>query len=83
MFKSVKLFLSNGENNEIMVASRSDIQQNIGSTLVLDIDNSKLLDNYIKGESLNVRLAYVLRSNLKTEVNLRAALSFVSAPNNP
>jgi hypothetical protein len=81
MFKSVKLFISNGSSGEIMVASRSDVQENIGPNLVLDIDNSKFLDNYIKGNSLKVRIEYVLRNTSSTDVSVRAALSFTSAPN--
>ena len=81
MFKSVKLFISNGSSGEIIVASRTDVQENIGSNLVLDIDNSKFLDNYIKGNSLKVRIEYVLRNTSITDVSVRAALSFTSAPN--
>jgi hypothetical protein len=57
------------------------VQENIGSNLVLDIDNSKFLDNYIKGNSLKVRIEYVLRNTSITDVSVRAALSFTSAPN--
>ncbi|MES2457172.1 MAG: hypothetical protein V4594_16580 [Bacteroidota bacterium] len=81
MFKSVKLFISNGNSGEIMVASRTDVQENIGSSLVLDIDNSKFLDNYIKGTSLKVRLEYTLRNANSSDVSIRAALSFTSTPN--
>jgi hypothetical protein len=81
MFKSVKLYISNGNSGETMVASRTDVQENIGTNLVLDIDNSKFLDNYIKGNSLKVRLEYVLRNANTSDVSVRAALSFTSAPN--
>jgi len=81
MFKSVKLYISNGDSGEILVASRSDVQQNIGSNLVLDIDNSKFLDDYIRGNSLKIRLEYILRNANTTDVSIRTALSFTSAPN--
>lgn len=81
MFKSVKLFISSGSSGEIMVASRTDVQENIGSNLVLDIDNSRFLDNYIKGNSLKVRIEYVLRTSNTADVSVRAALSFTSSPN--
>jgi hypothetical protein len=80
MFKSVKLFISNGSSDEVMVASRTDVSENIPSNLVLDIDNSRLLDNYIKGKSLSVRMEYVLRNTLTTDVNVRTSLSFSSSP---
>lgn len=81
MFKSVKLFISNGNSGEVMVASRNDIAENIGSSLVLDIDNSRFLDNYVKGNSLRIRAEYVLRSGITSDVSVRAALSFSSSPN--
>lgn len=81
MFKSVKLFISNGSSGEVMVASRNDISENIGTSLVLDIDNSRFLDNYVKGNNLRVRAEYVLRSGISTDVSIRAALSFSSSPN--
>lgn len=81
MFKSVKLYISNGNSGEIMIASRTDVQENIGSSLVLDIDNSKFVDNYIRGSNLKVRIEYVLRNNNNSDVSIRAALSFSAAPN--
>ncbi|MBB6499696.1 hypothetical protein [Pedobacter cryoconitis] len=82
MFKSVKMFVSNGNSGEVMVASRNDVSAHIGSSLVLDIDNSRFLDKYIKGNSLKIRMEYVLRDNLTTDVSVRTSLSFSSSPNN-
>ena len=81
MFKSVKLYISSGNSNqEVMVASRNDVQENIGSELVLDIDNSRFVDDYIKGSSLRVRLEYVLRNSTTMDVSVRTSLSFISSP---
>ena len=80
MFKSIKLFISSGNSGEVMVASRSDVQANIGSDLVLDIDNSRFLDNYIQGSSISVRLESVLRNNTTADVSVRTSLSFTSIP---
>lgn len=82
MFKSVKMFISSGSSGEVMVASRSDVSENIGSSLVLDIDNSRFVDKYVKGSSLKIRMEYVLRENLTTDVSVRTSLSFSSSPNN-
>lgn len=81
MFKSVKLYISNGNSGEIMIASRTDVQENIGRDLVLDIDNSKFVDNYIRGNQLKIRIEYVLRNNNTSDVSIRAALSFTATPN--
>ncbi|WP_367865112.1 hypothetical protein [Pedobacter sp. WC2423] len=80
MFKSIKIFISNGNSGEVMVASRNDVSEHIGSSLVLDIDNSRFVDKFIKGNSLKVRLEYVLRENLTTDVSVRTSLSFSSSP---
>ncbi|MEJ7557172.1 MAG: hypothetical protein WKF66_02620 [Pedobacter sp.] len=80
MFKSVNLYISSGSSGEILVASRTDVQANIGSDLVLDIDNSRFLDNYIQGGSISVRLEYVLRNNATTDVSVKTSLSFTSVP---
>jgi uncharacterized protein YceK len=82
MFKSVKLFIASGNSGEVMVASRSDISENIGTSLILDIDNSRFLDDYIKRNNLRIRMEYVLRNGLTTDVSVRTALSFSSSPNN-
>jgi len=82
MFKSLRIFISNADSGEVMVASRNDISENIGSTLVLDIDNSRFLDKYIKADSLHIRIEYVLRQSLTTDVSVRTSLSFSSSPNN-
>lgn len=81
MFKSVKLYIANGSSSEVMVASRNDISENIGTSLILDIDNSRFLDDYIKGNNLRIRMEYVLRNGLTTDVSVRTALSFSSTPN--
>lgn len=81
VFKSVKIFLVNGNGAEVMVASRNDVSPNVGNNLVLDVDNSRFLDDYIKGSNLRVRMEYVLRSGLNTDVSVRAAINFSSVPN--
>jgi hypothetical protein len=82
MFKSAKVFLSSGNSGEVMVASRNDISEHIGSDLVLDIDNSRFLDIYIKGAIIKVRMEYVLRDSLTTDVSVKTSLGFSAAPKN-
>lgn len=81
-FKSIRLYLSRGDSSsEVMVASRDDIGANVGSSIMLDIDNSRLLDDYIKGSTVRVRMEYVLRDALNADVSLRTSLGFSVAPN--
>lgn len=80
-FKSIRLYLSRGDSSsEIMVASRNDIGANVGSSIMLDIDNSRLLDDYIKGSTVRVRMEYVLQDALSVDLSLRASLGFSVAP---
>lgn len=81
VFKSIRIYLSRGDSSsEIMVASRNDIGANVGSSIMLDIDNSRLLDDYIKGSTVRVRMEYVLRDALSVDLSLRASLGFSVAP---
>ena len=80
VFKSVKVFLVSGTGAEVMVASRNDVSENIGNNLVLDVDNSRFVDEYVKGNNLRVRLEYSLRSNLSGDVSVRASINFNSTP---
>lgn len=81
-FKTIKMFISRGDSSsEEMVASRDDIGNSVGSSIMLDIDNSRLLDEYIKGATVRVRMEYILRSTLTADVSLKTSLGFSVAPN--
>lgn len=81
-FKTIKMFISRGDSSsEVMVASRDDIGNSVGSSIMLDIDNSRLLDEYIKGATVRVRMEYILRSTLTADVSLKTSLGFSVAPN--
>lgn len=81
-FKSIRIYISRGDSSsEIMVASREDIGTSVGSSIMLDIDNSRLLDDYIKGSTVRVRMEYVLRSALTADVSVKSSLGFSVAPN--
>ncbi|MGB4399998.1 MAG: hypothetical protein WBJ10_11555 [Daejeonella sp.] len=81
-FKTIRMYISRGDSNsEVMVASRDDIGTSVGSSIMLDIDNSKLLDEYIKGSTVRVRMEYILRSTLNADVSLKTSLGFSVAPN--
>lgn len=82
VFRTIRMYISRGDSSsEVMVASREDIGENIGSSIMLDIDNSKVLDTYIKGTTVRVRMEYVLRSVLPADMSLKASLGFSVAPN--
>lgn len=79
VIKSINLYLVNG-SNQVLVASRSDIASSVGKSVVLDIDNSKFLDDYLKSGNVRVKMEYVLQSNLSVDLSVRAVLGFNTAP---
>ena len=80
-FKSIRLYISRGDgSSEVMVAQRSDISSTVGNSLVLDIDNSRFLDEYIKGSTVRVRMEYELRNSLNSDVSVKASIGFSTAP---
>lgn len=80
LFKSVKVYLSNGGSNEILVASREDIPDNVGSSLSLDINTSQTLDNMMKSGSVQQRLVYVLKQSPTSDVSVKTSVGFTSVP---
>jgi hypothetical protein len=81
VFKSVRLYISRGDgSSEALVAQRTDVSATVGSNLVLDIDNSKFLDDYIKGNTVKIRMEYELREGLNADVSVKASLGFSTAP---
>ena len=79
VFKSIRIYLLNG-NNQTLVASRNDVSTTTGNSLVLDIDNSKFLDEYVKSVDVRVRMDYVLQNGLSVDLSVRASLGFNTSP---
>ncbi|MEO6851602.1 MAG: hypothetical protein ABI203_05710 [Mucilaginibacter sp.] len=78
---SVKVYLSKeGSNDEIMVASRSDIGENAGNNIVLDIDNSQLLDELMREPGIRVRMAYKVRKPFDRDVSLHIVVGMNAYP---
>lgn len=80
VFKSVKVYLSSG-SSEVLVASRTNIADNIGSTLSLDLNSSQTLDNIMKsGNTVQQRIVYELKSSPTSDMNVKSSMSFSSVP---
>lgn len=80
MFKSVKVYLSANGSNEILVASREDIPDNVGNSLSLDVSTSSTLDNMMKSGSVQQRLVYVLKQKPNADVSVKTSIGFSSVP---
>ena len=80
---SAKFYMSTHDGkDEVLVASRTDITQGVGNTMVLDIDNSNFLDQLIRQPDVRIRMVYKLRNGIKSDANLRLVLGLSAYPNN-
>ena len=82
VFQSVKIYISRGDSSkELLIATRNDIATTVGSSIMLDADSTLLVDNYIKGSTVRIRIEYVLRGAITSDINLKASLGLNVAPN--
>ncbi len=63
-----------------MVAERNDIGANAGNNVVLDIDNSHMLDELVREPAIRVRMAYKVRKGFKTDASLHVVLGLAAYP---
>jgi hypothetical protein len=78
---SVKLYMTSADGkDEVMVASRKDINPSAGNTLMLDIDNSHFLDELVRDPNVNVRMKYKLRNKAAHDVDLHVVLNITAYP---
>ena len=80
IFKSVKVYLSNNGSNEVLVASRDAIGDNVGSSLSLDVNTSQTLDNMMKSGAVQARVVYVLKQSPTSDISLETSVGFSSVP---
>jgi len=81
IFKSIKIYISRGDSyKEHLIAASNDIPSSTASSLLLDADTQTLLDEYIKGSTVRVRLEYELREGLLRDIVLKASLGFDALP---
>ena len=77
----VRIYLSDKDGQgEVMVASRSDIGANVGNEVVLDIDNSNMLDELVREPQIRVRMAYKVRKSVKKDVSVQVVLGLAAYP---
>lgn len=78
---SVKIYLSKEDGkDEILVAQRNDIGPNVGNNVVLDIDNSHMLDELVREPSIRVRMAYKVRKGFNSDASLHVVLGLAAYP---
>jgi len=80
---SAKIYMCGADSNEeVLVASRTNITADAGNSIVLDIDNSDFLDEFIRKPNIRIKMVYVLRNNTAENTNLRLVLGLAAEPNN-
>jgi hypothetical protein len=78
---SVKIYLSkNDGEDEILVASRSDIGNNVGNNVVLDFDNTQLMDDLVRQPGIRVRMVYKLRNTISSDASVHVVLGLAAYP---
>ncbi len=80
-FKSVQVYLSNNGSNEVLVASRDNIPDNVGNSLSLDVNSTNRLDDMMKSGSVQQRLVYVLKNSPTSDLSVKTSIGFSSVPN--
>jgi len=78
---AVRIYLSREDGqDEILVASRDDIGANVGNNVVLDIDNSHMLDELVREPQIRVRMAYKVRKGFGRDASLHVVLGLAAYP---
>ena len=81
VFKSIKIYISRGDSyREHLIAASSDVPASTAGSLLLDADIKTLLDEYIKGSTVRLRMEYELREELATDITLKTSLSLDASP---
>lgn len=79
IFKNIKVFVTSG-STEVLVAERTNIADNLGNQIVLDINNRNL-DNIMKsGNSVQQKIVYELKSSPTADLTIKSSLGFTSVP---
>ena len=79
-FKSVQIYLSNNGAEEVLVASRDNIPDNVGSSLQLDVNSSQTLDRIMKSGAVQQRFVYVLKQSPTSDMSIKTSIGFSSVP---
>lgn len=80
IFKNVRVYITSG-GQELLVASRDNIADNLSNTLSLDVNGSVALDEVMRnGTNVHQRIVYTLKQSPTSDLNVRSSVSFNSVP---
>ncbi len=80
VFKSVKVYLSNSGSNQVLVASRESIPDNVGNSLSMDVSTTNTFDKMMKSGNVQAKIVYVLKQSPTSDISLKTSIGFNSAP---
>jgi hypothetical protein len=73
--KSIKIYIRTNDNNEILLAERLEIPDNISATLVLETSGENL-KAYVKEEAYSIRYEVVTRETTNSKTTLISNMTF-------
>ena len=77
----IRIYLAKADGGgEVMVASRTDITAMAGNSLVLDIDNTRTLDELVNEPNVSVKMEYQLRDHIYVNAHLKVVLGLRANP---
>ena len=77
----VKIYVSkNDGKNEILIASKTTIPATAGNFLMLDVNNTRFLDQLVREPDIRIRMAYQLRQKTDADVNVHLVMNINAYP---
>lgn|GEM_PF-2170710 len=81
--KSLKVYMTSAdETDAVLVATKDNIAADAGSVIKLDLNNSSILDRFIRKPDIRIKMIYTLRSQVTAEANLLLTMNFTATPVN-
>lgn len=81
VFKTIKVYIARGDSRkEHLIAASSEVPANAAGSLLLDADTQTLLDEYIKGSTVRLRLEYELHEQISTDIVIKTSLGLDASP---
>ncbi|MDR3696733.1 hypothetical protein [Mucilaginibacter sp.] len=78
---SLKVYMSKADGtDEVLVASRTDITAGVGNVMILDIDNTHLLEKMVREAKVRIKMVYKLRNHIDVNAHLHIVLGLAAIP---
>lgn len=79
--KSITVYIAKADGSEAKKIAYKDVPTTVGNTLDLDVDNSILLDAYIKADKFKIKTEYTIRdTNPDTKVKTDLTFNVLADP---